>query len=149
MNANISAKYGKLINDMNLVKGNINFTNEMIDTTKPEDLKTDHTLKDLVKTLTDMEPKLYELISTIENEEVMKVCLLVNDDLHKTFARYQKLMAGKQPGAFVPGESKQNTVLNPTHIYTKGENIDLPARQSPKLKSNDLMDLFGDSSSQP
>ena len=29
------AKYEKLVNDMNLVKGNINFTNEMIDSIKP------------------------------------------------------------------------------------------------------------------
>jgi hypothetical protein len=36
-------------------------------------------------TLKDMEPKLFELLSTLENEEMMKVCLLVNDDLHKTF----------------------------------------------------------------
>jgi hypothetical protein len=93
----------------------------MIDTTKPEDLKTDHTLKDLVKTLTDMEPKLYELISTIENEVVMKACLMVNDDLHKTFDRYQKLKQGKATGSFVPGESKENSILTPTHIYTKGE----------------------------
>ena len=82
VNSNVSSKYQKLIKDMNLVKGNINFTNEIIDTSKPEDIKSDHTLNDLIKTLTDMEPKLFELISTIENEEVMKVCLLVNDDLH-------------------------------------------------------------------
>jgi len=27
-------------------------------------------------------------VATLEDEEMMKVCLLVNDDLHKTFARY-------------------------------------------------------------
>jgi hypothetical protein len=36
---------------------------------------------------------------------MMKVCLLVNDDLHKTFARYTKLKNGKQPESFIPGES--------------------------------------------
>lgn len=44
-------KYKKLIADMNLVKGNINFTNEIIDSTKPGD-KSNETLNDLFKTLT-------------------------------------------------------------------------------------------------
>jgi hypothetical protein len=53
-----------------------------------------------------MEPKLFELVATLEDEEMMKVCLLVNDDLHKTFARYTKLKNGKKPEAFIPGESQ-------------------------------------------
>jgi hypothetical protein len=101
---------------MNLVKGNVNFTNEIIDGVKPGD-KDNETLNDLFKTLTQMEPKLFGLISQIENEDVMTACLLVNDDLQKTFKRYHAVMAGKKPGAFTPGESVQNTVLEPTHIY--------------------------------
>lgn len=100
------SKYHKLLNDMNLVKGNINLTNEIIDTSKPSDIsKGDSPINDLVKTLKDMEPKLFELVATLEDEEMMKVCLLVNDDLHKTFARYEKLKKGKKPEAFIPGES--------------------------------------------
>jgi hypothetical protein len=92
---------------MNLVKGNINLTNEIIDSSKPADLsKGDNPINDLVRTLKDMEPKLFELVSTLEDEEMMKVCLLVNDDLHKTFARYDKLKKGKKPEAFIPGESQ-------------------------------------------
>lgn len=54
-----------------------------------------------------MEPKLFELIATLDNEEEMlKVCLLVNDDLHKTFQRYEKLKRGKKPEIFIPGESQ-------------------------------------------
>jgi uncharacterized protein (DUF486 family) len=52
-----------------------------------------------------MEPKLFNLVATLENEEMMKVCLLVNDDLHKTFARYEKLKQRKKPDVFVPGEA--------------------------------------------
>jgi hypothetical protein len=71
---------------MNLVKGNINLTNMMLDTAKPADLaELDNPINDLVITLKDMEPKLIELVSTLENEEMMNICLLVNDDLHKTF----------------------------------------------------------------
>ncbi len=71
---------------MNLVKGNINLTNMMLDTAKPADLsQEDNPVNDLVIALKDMEPKLFNLLSSLENEEMMKVCLLVNDDLHKTF----------------------------------------------------------------
>lgn len=52
-----------------------------------------------------MEPKLFELVATLDNEEMLKVCLLVNDDLHKTFQRYDKLRRGKKPEVFIPGES--------------------------------------------
>ena len=53
-----------------------------------------------------MEPKLFELISTLDNEEMMKVCLLVNDDLHKTFTRFDKVKKGQSAGSFIPGESQ-------------------------------------------
>lgn len=74
---------------------------------------------DLVRTLKEMEPKLFNLVATLEDEEMMKVCLLVNDDLHKTFARFEKLRARKKPDPFIPGESLQVTALTPTNIYEK------------------------------
>lgn len=39
------------------------------------------TLIDLVKALKEMEPKLFELIQKELNEDVMAICLLVNEDL--------------------------------------------------------------------
>jgi hypothetical protein len=91
---------------MNLVKGNINFTNQLLDTaTKSDTQSEDSPLRDLVKTLKQMEPKLFELIATLDNEDMMKVCLLVNDDLHKTFIRYDNIKKGTKADAFIPGES--------------------------------------------
>ncbi len=58
-----------------------------------------------------MEAKMFQLIATLDNEEMMKICLLVNDDLHKTFQRYDRLKRSKKPDAFIPGESKENTSL--------------------------------------
>jgi len=107
---------------MNLVKGNINLTNMMLDTAKPADLaEPDNPINDLVITLKDMEPKLIELVSTLENEEMMNICLLVNDDLHKTFQRHEKLKKGKKPDTFEPGEQRQRTALQPTTAYEKPE----------------------------
>jgi len=107
---------------MNLVKGNINLTNMMLDTAKPSELSSDdNPINDLIVALKDMEPKLFQLLSTLENEDMMKVCLLVNDDLHKTFQRHDKLKKGKKPEAFIPGESQQETMLMPNTIYEKPE----------------------------
>ena len=57
----IPAKFEKLVEDMNLVKGNINFTNEIIDQLQPGEKS--ETLNDLFRTLTQLEPKLINMIS--------------------------------------------------------------------------------------
>jgi hypothetical protein len=101
---------------MNLVKGNINFTNEIIDQATPGE-KND-TLNDMFKTLASLEPKLINMIAQIDDESVMSMCLIVNDDLHKTFDRYRAVTKGKKPDKFVPGESVTKTFLDPSHIYT-------------------------------
>jgi len=118
--SSLPAKYQKLVKDMNLVKGNINFTNEIIDSVMPGE-KNNETLNDLFKTLTDMEPKLFGLIGQVENEEVLSICLLVNDDLQKTFKRYHDARGGKKPGPFIPGESTKDSYLTPTHVYEMAE----------------------------
>lgn len=105
---------------MNLVKGNINFTNEMLDALSPgPSNKKNETINDLVKTLSDMEPKLIDLIQKVTNDHVMNACLCVNDDLHKTFTRWNDIKDGKKPADFVPGELQQETCLEPTHVYSK------------------------------
>ena len=75
----------------------------------------------------------------------MQVCLLVNDDLQKTFKRFNRIKKGSFPGDFIPGESLQNTPLTPTHIYSKKEekpvNTSNPAPQQPK-KVEEVSDLF-------
>jgi len=78
---------------MNLVKGNINFTNEIIDQLKPGD--DSEPLEDLYRTLTQLEPKLINMIGQIDDDNVMGMCLIVNDDLHKTFERYRAIKEGR------------------------------------------------------
>ena len=101
---------------MNLVKGNINFTNEIIDQLKPSEKS--ETMEDMYRTLTQLEPKLISMIGSIDDEGVMGMCLIVNDDLHKTFERYRAIKEGRVPDKFVPGESKSDSMLTPNHIYT-------------------------------
>lgn len=74
---------------MNLLKGNINLANEMIDNCKTrEQLRDNDVLIDLMKSLKEMEPKLITLIESTENEDVLDVLLLTNEDMHFTFQRF-------------------------------------------------------------
>jgi len=136
---------------MNLVKGNINFTNEIIDQLKPGE--NSETMEDMYRTLTQLEPKLISMIGSIDDEGVMGMCLIVNDDLHKTFERYRAIKEGRVPEKFVPGESMAETMLSPNHIYTEspaGNSDQAPAQSSaprqPPAADVDLFDLIGGSS---
>ena len=89
---NLAPKYQKVVGEMNLLKGNINFTNEIMDTcTCKADVRENETLIDLLKALKEMESKLFELIQSVEEEDIMAICLLVNEDMQKTFQRFKAL----------------------------------------------------------
>ena len=89
---NLAPKYQKVVSEMNLLKGNINFTNEIMDTcTCKADVRENETLIDLLKALKEMESKLFELIQSVEEEDIMAICLLVNEDMQKTFQRLKAL----------------------------------------------------------
>jgi hypothetical protein len=107
------------VDDLNLVKGNINLTNEMIECSKPgTETKENELIKELVQTLKGMEENLIKLITTVDHEVVMNMTLLINDDLNKTMSRYKKACAGSKPEPFVPAESTSNgSMINPTHVY--------------------------------
>ena len=124
---------------MNLLKGNINFTNEIIDTIKTkQELKENDTLVDLLKALKEMEEKLVKLIQETVNEDILNMCLMVNEDMNATFARYKAIKNGKKPEPFVPGEyNTEINYLEPTHIY--GQDKDLA-----KTRSNKKVDDSGD-----
>ena len=107
---------------MNLLKGNINQTNEMIDKCKTKrDLKDNVQITKLLQTLEEMEPKLLEeLQKDVDDEDIMTIYLQVNEDLQRTFKRYKDLKQGKQPQPFSPCEYvHRNTIqyLIPTHYY--------------------------------
>ena len=120
----VPAKFTKIVADMNLVKGNINFTNEIIDQADPEAILNgdDDTLPDLIRTLSKLKPKLVSMIGgRIDHEAILSICLTINDDLDKTMERYKALKKGRKPLKFVPGESSLTgdsaLFLNPSHIY--------------------------------
>ena len=75
-----------------MVKGNINFMNEMLDNcNNKKDLEENI---DLIKTLKEQEPKIVAKIGTIEDEDITNLLLLVNEDLQKTFQRFKQIKNG-------------------------------------------------------
>ena len=49
----------------------------------------------MIKTLRELEPKLIGMIENISDDKVMGMCLIVNDDLHKTFDRHKAISKGR------------------------------------------------------
>lgn len=78
----LDPKYQKLKGDLDVVKGNIILTNEMIDAADPDDdVSENEVLKEMVQTISGMENKLFELIGKMKNEDMMNMALGLNDDL--------------------------------------------------------------------
>jgi hypothetical protein len=137
-------KYQKIVGEMNLLKGNINFTNELLDEVRGRQaLKENDTVLDLLKALKEMEPKLFELIQSSENEDIMAICLLVNEDMQKTFQRFKAIKNDEMADPFMPGEYIQiNTIqyLEPTHVY-EGK---IAAKEELQPQA-DILDMLGGS----
>lgn len=125
---------------MNLLKGNINFTNEIIDQTKSkQELKENDTLVDLLKALKEMEEKLINLIQETVNEDILNICLMVNEDMNATFSRYKAIKNGQKPAPFVPGEYKTEiNYLEPTHIYGQDKDL-VKSKSAQKNQDQDLL----------
>ena len=117
----VPKKFEKLVNDMNGLKGNINLANMIMDNNKTGD--DDTLMEDLIKQLQHVGPKLLDLITTfsgtIESDEILKVIILVVDDLHFTIMRYDQYKNNQPLEIFVPGESYLNTLINPKIIYER------------------------------
>ena len=53
--------------------------NEVIDSTEPGNLND--TIVDMYRGFKKIEPKIQQKIASVDNEDVMQACLIVNDDL--------------------------------------------------------------------
>ena len=86
LSASENPKTAKLKKDLEIVKSNINLTNEIIDSSNPsEDVSRNDILSDMMKTLKGVEDKLSNLITNMSgnDETMMSYCLELNDDLMK------------------------------------------------------------------
>ena len=75
------------------MKGNINMVNEMLDNTKTrEELKDNDIIIEMMKALKEEAPKLVQTIEEVMDEEdIMNCCMIVNDDIQKTFTRFRAI----------------------------------------------------------
>jgi len=131
----------KLKKDLDVVRQNIQLTNEMIDAHDPrDDPKNNDVLTELVQTLKGMENKLRDFIAKQSDEQVLNYVLELNDDLNKTFDRYKAIRAGQKPKPFIPSDVQYSIERE------KEKEKPAPPKQSqPKPSANDdLLDLLGD-----
>jgi hypothetical protein len=95
-----SAKREKLRKDLGVVQENIDFTNEIIDTSDPrEDATTNDVLCQLVATLRAMEGKLARLIASVDDDELQGIASDIKDDAEFTLRRFDDLRRGRRPEA--------------------------------------------------
>jgi NifU-like protein involved in Fe-S cluster formation len=75
------------------MKGNINMVNEMLDNTKTrEELKDNDIIIEMMKALKEEAPKLVQTIEEVMDEEdITNCCMIVNDDIQKTFSRFRAI----------------------------------------------------------
>jgi len=81
------------MDELNQIKGNVNIMNEVVDSTKPGNLND--TIIDMYNGFKKLIPKIQEKIASCENETVMQACLIVNDDIQKSFQRVKDLKEGR------------------------------------------------------
>lgn len=86
------SKSEKLRKDFQVVRENINLTNDMVNA---KENPNNETLVELVSTLKIMETKILHLIERLEDADVLQVCLNVKDELQECIERYENFKSGK------------------------------------------------------
>lgn len=101
-----------------------------------------------------MDTKLQEIILKIKHEDLMNMCLLLNDDVQKTIARYRMIKNGRDPEDFVracvlegEAQAKKAAEPKPAPVQSKpapSQPAPAAAPAPPKQKEQTLVDLFAD-----
>mmetsp|Transcript_13937 Transcript_13937/g.23704 ORF Transcript_13937/g.23704 Transcript_13937/m.23704 type:complete len:92 (-) Transcript_13937:1938-2213(-) len=76
------------------------------------------TLFDLMKALDEGHKKFESVMANIEDDDVINLCILVNEDVLSTKERFRDLKLNKRPKPFIPAESKTPVkFLEPSYVY--------------------------------
>jgi len=129
----------KLKKDLELVRQNVNLTNEMIDAHDiREDVRKNDVLTDLMQTLKAMEHKLRDFIEKQTEEETLNFLLQLNDDINLTFERYKDIRKGQKPRPYIPAgiDYSKTASMDPSSYK--------PRKMGPS-QHDDLLDLLGPS----
>ena len=88
------SKVEKLKKDLQVVRDNVNLTNDMI---QARENPNSETLVELASTLRVMEGKILKLIERLEDSEMLDYCLNVKDELQDVIRNYNDYKNGKVP----------------------------------------------------
>lgn len=161
---NYEKKYKKFVTELSVLIDNINLANEMIDNTQVGS-PVDEGLRTIVQNLRELEGNLVLAIQDkIKNEKLLGICLGINDDINRTFARYDLLKMKKNPGPFISAfeeEYASSNTMNskekknvkeskekPFDFFavddTSTQNVNQPKKieSVPAQSVNDIFDIF-------
>lgn len=98
---NYDKKYKKFVTELSVLIDNIKLANEMIDNTQVG-TPVDEGLRTIIHNLRELNNNLVAAIQDkIKNEKLLGICLGINDDINRTFSRYDALKIKKNPGIFI------------------------------------------------
>ncbi|KNC85963.1 hypothetical protein SARC_01868 [Sphaeroforma arctica JP610] len=154
------AQITKLADELEIVKGNADVLDDMVNALDATDNPTDsELLSEIVETTRAMHQRVVTLISQVDNDQIMNTLLLVNDQLVHGFDEYEKKLALYQTSqkAMAPPSTAQRDTADTTKPPTTATNdpttgeadlivMDTPATTTPNAstvsQTEDLADDF-------
>jgi hypothetical protein len=136
---NYEKKYKKFVSELSVLIDNINLANEMMDNLERGN-EVDEGLRTIIHNLRDLEKNLVSAIQgKIHNEKLLEICLGINDDINRTFTRYDLAKQGKPPGVFLSVFVTDEKYAK-KEIYKKSSS---PVKKPQPQQSGNLLDFGG------
>ncbi len=99
--SNYPKKYQIFVGEIRTLLENIKLTNEMIDGANWNQHELDENVRLVVSNLMDLSGSLVMAIqNSIDHDQLMELCLGINDDIQSTFSRYEQFKKKQKPKSF-------------------------------------------------
>lgn len=149
-------KFQIFVEELKTILENIVLANELINNSNHIQQVIDENVRLVISNLMDLSSSLVMAIqNSIDNDQLMELCLGINDDIQKTFSRYDMLKKGIKPKEFISIFFSDYSYLNLAIKNTTNNNIESISQNSnsvPQSQSNnepkqnkyikDLNDIF-------
>lgn len=125
----------KLKDSVVLLQGNLRLVIEMLAAVDPmvEDVRASELIPPLLESIGKQRPRITELISSTQDEELMGMLLVVNDDINNTFEWYQQLLAGVRPEIPIARASRKDQVKEQPKEQPRAVQLQPPQSPPPAL----------------
>jgi len=98
---NYPKKYQIFVEEIRTLLENVKLTNEMIDGANWNQNQLDENVRLVVSNLMDLSGSLVMAIqNSIDHDQLMELCLGINDDIQATFSRYEQFKKKQKPKSF-------------------------------------------------